>query len=121
MESISRVDQVLVLLRQQLAARSGKPAQSAQPNSIGAAQASVGQPLLEVLIRRLAELRAKGLTDRSALTRLLIEQMLTAQVGEHLLNDGSFQRVVDDVQQALEADADLRESLEELLAADQSI
>ena len=120
MDPVSRVDQVLILLRQQLAARSNRAAQGAQPKGVVAAQSQGSQPLHEVLTRRLAELRAKGLTDRSALTRLLLEELLTAQFGRQLLNDGVFQRVIDDIQEALEADADLREALGQLLDADQS-
>lgn len=46
---------------------------------------------------------------------LLLEEVLTAQFGRQLLNDASFQRVVADIQSAIEKDAELRGALDRLL------
>jgi hypothetical protein len=44
-----------------------------------------------------------------------LEEVLTAQFGRQLLNDASFQRVVADIQPAIEEDAELRGALDSLL------
>jgi hypothetical protein len=114
-EPVTRVDQVLLLLRQQLAARSGVKA-SATPKAPQEASRQAGSASLqEALARRLSELRAGGLASRDSLARLLLEEVLTAQFGRHLLNDAGFQRLVVDVHAAIEADAELRQALDRLL------
>jgi hypothetical protein len=115
LDPISRVDQVLLLLRQQLAGKAAGKLAGAAKGAEGSRQGPAAQPLQDVIARRLAELRSAGLTSRASLTRLLLEEVLTAQFGRQLLNDASFQRVVADIQSAIEEDVELRGALDSLL------
>lgn len=116
MDPVSRVDQVLLLLRKQLAGKTaGKFASAAKGTSDVPRQGVSAAPLQDVIARRLAELRSAGLTSRASLTRLLLEEILTAQFGRQLINDATFQRVVADIQAAIEEDADLRSAMDSLL------
>jgi hypothetical protein len=49
------------------------------------------------------------------LTRLLLEEILTAQFGQHLLNEAKFQRIIADIQAAIESDEELRQVMDDLL------
>jgi hypothetical protein len=112
MQPISRVDQILLLLRKQLADRAQR---GAQPASRSATRSDKGiardEPLAEALSRRVGELRAAGLSDQRLLTRVLLEQILLTELGRDLTNDASFQRIVDDVQRSIEDDPELSEIL----------
>lgn len=117
MQPISRVDQVLLLLRKQLAGRTPRTSSTAAGNTAAPAQGRSGdEPLAETLSRRVAELRAAGMSDRRSLGRMLLEQMLLHQFGRELMNDANFQRVVDTVHGELEADPALAALLDQLLA-----
>lgn len=116
MEPVSRVDQVLMLLRQQLAGKTAARPNADHRTPAEQPQAGGGALALQDLVaRRLTELRAAGLKNRDSLVRLLLEEMLTAQFGRQLINDAAFQRVISDVQAAVEADEELREAVERLL------
>jgi hypothetical protein len=54
------------------------------------------------------------MSDRRSLGRVLLEQMLLNQFGRELMNDASFQRVVDAVHRELEMDPVLAELLDSL-------
>jgi hypothetical protein len=114
-EPVSRVDQVLLLLRQQLAGRAGVKTSTTPKVPQDASRQAGSASLQEALARRLSELRAGGLASRDSLARLLLEEVLTAQFGRHLLNDAAFQRLVVDVHAAIEADSELREAMDRLL------
>jgi hypothetical protein len=115
MQPISRVDQVLLLLRKQLAGRTPRTSPASTGNAAAHAQGRAGdEPLAETLSRRVAELRAAGMSDRRSLGRVLLEQMLLNQFGRELMNDASFQRVVDAVHRELEMDPVLAELLDSL-------
>ena len=119
MDPVSHVNQVLLLLRKQLAERTNKgvAAQKRAPAQNTAPQGPTEQSLSEVLSRRVADLRAAGLADESALARVLLEEVLLAELGRHLHNEPAFQRIVDDVQASLEDDPLLRETLHALVAS----
>jgi hypothetical protein len=118
LEPVSHVNQVLLLLRKQLSERAGKSAATlkrAPSSTAGPAPAEL--PLSELLARRVGDLRAAGLADERALSRVLLEEVLLAELGRHLHNEPAFQRIVDDVQAGLEDDALLREALHSLVAS----
>jgi len=117
MQPISRVDQVLLLLRKQLAGRTPRTSSTSAGNAAASAQGRSGdEPLAETLSRRVAELRAAGMGDRHSLGRVLLEQILLNQFGRELMNDANFQRIVDTVHGELEADPALAALLDQLLA-----
>ena len=116
MQPISRVDQVLLLLRKQLAGRTPRASATATGTAAAAAQGRAGdEPLAETLSRRIAELRAAGMSDRRSLGRVLLEQILLNQFGRELMNDANFQRIVDTVHGELEDDPALAGLLDQLL------
>lgn len=116
MQPVSRVDQVLLLLRKQLAERVRKGAASGRESAPAARGQVIEEPLAELLSRRVSDLRAAGLSDRRTLTRVLMEQVLLAEFGRDLMNDANFQRIVDDVQEGLEDDPELDALLSELIS-----
>ncbi len=106
MQPITRVDQILLQLRKQLADRAQRGSQAVGRSANRSAQGRTDEaPLAESLSRRVSELRLAGLSDQRLLTRVLIEQVLLAELGSDLTNDANFQRVVDDVQRTIEDDA----------------
>jgi hypothetical protein len=111
--AISSVQQVVAAIRQQAAARSG-PFESRVRKGNGSAAAAKAQPReLGALIAQ--RIKAIGPDDpgRGRKTfRVFIESMLLAQFGEDLINDPQFYRLVDDVQQEMEADPALRGSVD---------
>lgn len=113
MQPISRVDQVLLLLRKQLAGRT--PRTPATATGAAALGRTGDEPLAETLSRRITELRAAGMSDRRSLGRVLLEQILLNQFGRELMNDTNFQRIVDTVHGELEDDPAVAELLDQLL------
>ncbi len=115
MQPVTRVDQILLLLRKQLAGRAQRGGQAVSPTATRAARSrGGGEPLAESLTRRVAELRAAGLSDQRLLTRVLLEQILLSELGRELTNDAGFQRIVDEVQRTMEDDPALSELLASL-------
>ncbi len=115
MQPVTRVDQILLLLRKQLADCAQRGGQAASSTATRAARSrGDGEPLAESLTRRVTELRAAGLSDQRLLTRVLLEQILLSELGRDLTNDASFQRVVDEVQRTMEEDPALSELLASL-------
>jgi hypothetical protein len=114
MDRISQVNQVLLLIRKQLAARTDKrhshKAASQRPD-----RAPPNQSLEGVIANRLDRLQTAGLANRSTLARILLEEILTAQFGREILNDANFQKTIGDVQSAIEEDPELGPLLSNLL------
>lgn len=109
MERISRLDQVLLLLRKQIKQRAGaalvRPGASAAGTGARTGAAD-GDPIARVGVR-LAQLRATGVTDRRVLARALIEQILVQHFGEALLNEAAFQGMLDRVLACVDEDPEL--------------
>jgi hypothetical protein len=98
MEPISNVDRLVLLLRQRLqdrdrlragdTAAGHRTAKKSDANGLSAAQA----------------LAAAESIDERQLRRALIQDLLSDQFGERMLNEPRFQQVVDRVTTAIEAD-----------------
>ena len=112
-DSVSRLNQVVQLLRQQLLSRAGKerPAGAAQAAASAAqgarASRSSKKDLSKVLSARLATLRNAGVSNQHLLKRAFIEQILVSGLGEHLINEARFQEMVDEVLKTLTQDREL--------------
>jgi hypothetical protein len=114
LDRVARVDQVLMLLKKQLAARTQA---GRSPGARTAPQADASQvgPLDQTLVGRLGELRASGLGDRSRLARVVIEGILIAEFGPDMLNDVQFQKVVADIHGLIAEDPELNQLINRLL------
>ena len=114
LDRVSRVDQVLLLLKKQLAARAqGNRAAADRASTNGGGQ-QVGS-LDDKLVGRLGELRASGVGDRSRLARVVVEGILVAEFGPEMLNDAQFQKIVGDIHNIIATDPELNELVERLL------
>jgi hypothetical protein len=100
MDPVSNASRIAMMLRQRLqerarAAGAGRPV---RPDLGGR-----GETVRKGAVRQPDAV--EGLDDRR-LRRALIEDILADQLGPALVNDARFQQVVDQVTEALEADAD---------------
>lgn len=124
-DSISRLNHVMLLLRQQLASRLGHAKGAADG---GAASKATGyrsaqsgkRDLQQVMAQRLGVLRAAGVSNTQVLKRAVIEQVLISGFGEHLVNEPKFQEMVDSVLQTLMQDTEMSELLERLIVVEGS-
>jgi hypothetical protein len=111
-DSVSGLNQVVLLLRQQLLSRAGKEkpsiGQSAASGVHGArASRSTKKDLNKVISARLDTLRNSGVKSSHLLKRAFIEQILISGLGDHLVNEARFQEMVDDVLNTLTQDKEL--------------
>ncbi len=118
MDSVSKLNQVVLLLRQQLLERASgaRPAGATraaarQSNLINPSAVGDGSDPLA----RLVTVRKAGVTDGRILSRLLIEQILSMELGSQSINDAGFQCVVDQVMSSLRSDPVLSELLDTLV------
>lgn len=100
MDPVSNANRIAMLLRARLQerARANATGRASRPDQKGSSETA----------RKGAVLSAdaiEGLDDRR-LRRALIEDILKDQFGGTLVNDARFQQVVDQVTEAIEADAD---------------
>ena len=110
MTSISNVDQVLTLLRQQLQ-RTGKSDQARKTGKTRNKDAETRKPAAD----RIEEIsRSASLSDEE-LARNLVAAMLIDEFGEGVANDHRFQRLAGDVYRIIAADPDVRELLRSAL------
>ncbi len=120
MEPVNRLNQVVLLLRKQLADKSrrvtGNPTGTSATTETSSAAASDAADALSLSIaHQLDALRAAGVQDEHVLGRLLIEESLKAEFGDHLANDAAFQRVVDSVLECFEGDQALQATMRTVL------
>ncbi|GAB5096231.1 hypothetical protein [Caballeronia sp. HLA56] len=121
MDSVSTLNQVMALLRQQARGHdrtpsgacplSGEPSDPSSPFAHPGAK-DVGSTLKE----KLATLQASGVTDAHTLTRFAVETVLDQAFGQSLRNDPRFQAMVDVVHLALMDHENSRALFERLLA-----
>ncbi|HEX8527286.1 hypothetical protein [Allosphingosinicella sp.] len=99
MDPISTADRLAAMLRQRLLERSkaGKAARSGARPATGAGAARRGEAI--------AALAATDQLDDRQLGRAIIEDILADQLGPQLVNEASFQQVVDRVAETLRSDS----------------
>jgi hypothetical protein len=95
-DPISHADRLAALLRQRLAERS---------RADRAGQRGAHSAAGDRTVDRVEALGAAGEGGGRGRRRILVETILSDELGPHLLNDPGFQQVVDRVVDALEADA----------------
>lgn len=121
-DSVSRLNQVVLLLRQQLLSRAGKEKAGAAPSTAarargGRAARSEKRDLDKVVSARLDTLRNAGIENTHLLKRAFIEQILISGLGDHLVNEARFQELVDEVLKTLVQDPELGLLLEMVIGA----
>jgi len=127
MTSISNVQQIVAVIRQQLARVERGPVKTPAraPAARSARSATKARPqrpeFLQLLGQRVRAID-RGDPDRGRKTfRVFLESVLLAELGESLVNDPQFYRLVDDVQRQMERDEGLAASIDaaihQLLAA----
>lgn len=107
MEPISNVDRIAMLLRQRLLEQS-KASGAASPTSELNARSSSGKARVNPLAG------VEGLDDHQ-MRRVMIQSILSAELGSGLINEARFQQVVDRVTEALEDDEGARALLNKVM------
>ena len=102
MDPISNADRLAALLRQRLAERARTEG--------GAGRGAAGQAGRGA-VDRVEALGGVGDHSGRAPRRLLVETILSEELGPHLVNDPGFQQVVDRVVDAIESDSGAAELL----------
>lgn len=121
-DPVSRLNQVVLLLRQQLLSRAGKEKSGvgqATGGRVSDARASRSsrQDLNKVISARMDTLRNAGVQSDHLLKRAFIEQILVSGLGDHLVNEAKFQEMVDEVLKTLTQDQELGLLLEVVIGA----
>jgi hypothetical protein len=110
MTSISNVQQIVEVIRQQLATRTD--ARVRRSEGAGAPAAKSGPKDITALIGQRIRAIDRDDPNRGRKTfRVFIESMLLSELGEELINDPQFYRIVDDVQQQMETDPAIKSSV----------
>ncbi len=120
MSSVDKVDQIVAVIRQQLARvdreETRAPARAATaPAPRAAGVPAARQDVLAVLGRRIRAIDRDDPQRGRKAFRLFLESVLLAELGDSLLNDPQFYRVVDDVQRQMESDPQLAASIDEAI------
>lgn len=112
MTSIDPRHAIHAALREQLAAlrerdRTGAPA--------GTASSRVArQPVAGTLAQRIAGISPADPDRRRKAVRLFVESQIAAELGQQLLNDPGFPRMLDAIQARMQADAEVAAAVESL-------
>jgi hypothetical protein len=117
MTSISSVQQLVAVIRDQLSSRAPSASVGKGNHS---AKAPAGSPGRENALESAAQrVRSIGKDDpdrgRKAL-RIFLESVLLAELDEGLMNDPEFHRMVDEVQRQMESDPGLAASIDSAIA-----
>jgi hypothetical protein len=119
MDSVSTLDQVVALLRQQLAERT-RPSDRAAPHKDVSARPSCPEQssrrALETLTECIAALRTSGVDDPERLSRTVVEWLLAREFGASVVNDPEFQQMVDEVSESVRDDPESAAGMKQLLS-----
>ncbi|HEX8611903.1 MAG TPA: hypothetical protein VF800_11505 [Telluria sp.] len=109
--AIGSVSQLVAVIRSQLAPRvelSGqKPARASARATSRRAAAPARERLEASIGMRISSIEHDDPQRGRKAFRIFLESILLSHLGEHLINDPRFYQLVDDVQGAMEADAEL--------------
>jgi hypothetical protein len=112
--TIDPVYQLVAVIRQQVATVRGEsPARNAVSGTKATAPRTGRQSVAEVISRRVRAIDPDEPGSRRKAFRIFLESVLLGEFGTDLINDPAFYRLVDDVHNMMESDAELRPRLEE--------
>lgn len=105
MSPLGPIDQLVSVLRAQLAAKPGAPV---QPSAPARRRHEAAGRYDDKTLKSLIELRVRAIDDKDAQRgrkafRVFLEAVLLSQFGEAMINDPKFYQLVDDVHTALES------------------
>jgi hypothetical protein len=119
MTSVSKTGRLAALLREHAQTLKGLEGRSKDKLA-----GSTGTPtpkrkdsadIKSAVVDRVAALRESGVLEESVLRRAAIEEMLISRFPRGIVNDASFQQVVDNVAAAISEDAELVEAYREFV------
>ncbi|MFC5475512.1 hypothetical protein [Paraherbaspirillum soli] len=103
-----------LLLRKQLAEKSGRARNAGGAADGGGSEESVGG-LEKSVVDRVQGLRSAGLNDQRQLRRMIVEAALKQELGMQVANDAEFNQVVDLVLDEIEGDEDMLNLIKSIL------
>jgi hypothetical protein len=120
---VGNVQQIVDVIRLQLAARAGRVEARPLPTQRQATDTPNPRPDLLTLVGQRVKAIGRDDPDRGRKAfRVFLESLLVAELDESIINDPQFYRMVDDVQRQMEADpqiaASIRAAIQHLLAAE---
>jgi hypothetical protein len=106
MISISNVQQIVAVIRQQLATRAAplEPRLRRGEGAAGTAAKSPPKDIAALIGQRIKAIDRDDPNRGRRTFRVFVESILLSELGEELINDPQFYRIVDDVQQQMETD-----------------
>jgi len=106
MTSINNVQQIVAVIRQQLATRTApfEPRLRRGESTAGAAAKSPPKDISALIGQRIRAIDRDDPNRGRKTFRVFVESILLSEFGEELINDPQFYRIVDDVQQQMETD-----------------
>jgi hypothetical protein len=116
--SISTVGQLVSVIRAQFSSRPEfDPAKKRSASARSANQSDTYSPEnLECLIaQRVKNIERDDPNRGRKVFRVFLESILLSHFGEHLINDPKFYQLVDDVQNSLETDQEIRNLVEKAI------
>ena len=112
MTSVQNVQQIVAVIRRQLAAGASSRAPAVSGSAARGAQAKGDAgDLLSLVARRVAAIDRTDPDRGRKAFRVFLESVLLAELDESLINDPKFYRVVDEIQQRMEADPEIAASV----------
>ncbi len=113
MTTLSPVTQLVAAIRSQLGATAPlRPAKGGRP----AARGQGAQDLAGLIELRVAQIAADDPQRGRKAFRVFLEAVLLAHFGARVANDARFHQMLDDIQQAMEAEPASRELVEQAVA-----
>jgi hypothetical protein len=106
MTSISNVQQIVAVIRRQLATHAAplEPRLRRGESPSGAAAKSPPRDIAALIVQRIKAIDRDDPNRGRKTFRVFVESILLSEFGEELINDPQFYRIVDDVQQQMETD-----------------
>ncbi|WP_277183815.1 hypothetical protein [Caballeronia sp. BR00000012568055] len=101
MDTVSAMNQVLGLLRQELIQRDRAGRNADARAGLRHTEASKTGNAKSTLLTQIAELKGHGISDTDSAIRYVVESLLGQEFGHAMRNDPEFQRMVDEVHHAL--------------------
>jgi len=115
-DSVSRLNQAVLLLRKQLLERSKQSStRNADPGG-GNAHSTTTENRNADPLQRTADLRNAGIEDEQQLSRRFVESVLLNELGQHLVSDAGMQQVITLVLKELEDDEESKVALKVIIS-----